>query len=191
MPHSPHDLRGAVLAYGMLAPLVMVAAWAVFTPALFSGTLLATIGGLALGVPAGTAAGIAGATIGGVVSFAIARRCGHDAVERLSGDRLRSLQERFERRGFLAVLCARVAPGVPATLLNYACGLARIRLRDFAAASAIGGAPRVFAYTALGASGGDLTSPAALAGLGVIAALTAGAAAFALARRLRRVPAVG
>jgi hypothetical protein len=30
---------------------------------------------------------------------------------------------------------------------------------------ALGGAPRVFAYTALGASGGDPTSPAALAGL--------------------------
>jgi uncharacterized membrane protein YdjX (TVP38/TMEM64 family) len=78
-----------------------------------------------------------------------------------------------------------MAPGVPATLLNYACGLTRVRLRDFVSGSAIGGAPRILAYAALGASGGHLGSTPALVGLALIGALGLAVPASALWRRLR------
>jgi uncharacterized membrane protein YdjX (TVP38/TMEM64 family) len=57
----------------------------------------------------------------------------------------------IEQRGFRAILCLRAAPGVPATILNYAAGLARVRTRHFVAATAIAGAPRAIAYSTLGA----------------------------------------
>ena len=66
------------------------------------------------------------------------------------------------RRGVLSVLYARLAPGVPYSLVNYAAGLTPIALRTFAAATAVGVAPRAFAYTALGGSFGDLGSPEAI-----------------------------
>ena len=103
------------------------------------------------------------------------------------GPRLRRLAERVERRGFLAVLSARIAPGVPTTMLNYVCGLSRVRLRDFIAGTAIGGAPRIAAYAALGASGGDFLSPPALAGIGLIAVMGLALPVVALLRRLRPV----
>jgi uncharacterized membrane protein YdjX (TVP38/TMEM64 family) len=124
-----------------------------------------------------------------VLAFAIARRFGHGPAGQLAGPRLRSLTNRFERRGFLAVLCARVAPGMPATLLNYACGLSRVRLRDFTPAVAIGGAPRMAAYAALGASGGDVSSLAAPIGGGVLLACVLWSLALRLRRRLRMAPA--
>lgn len=189
-PHSPEELRAAVDDAGVAAPLVFVLVWTLLTPALCSGTLLALAGGLALGLWPGALAGLAGATLGGLVAFAIARGFGARAAAELSGPRLRRVQERVERRGFLAVLVARATPGVPATLLNYACGLARVRARDFAAASALGGAPRIVAYTALGASGGDVTSAPALAGLGLIALMALAGAGAALHRRAAKSPAL-
>ena len=60
------------------------------------------------------------------------------------------------------MLYARIAPGVPYSLVNYAAGLSRVALPAFAAATALGAAPRAFAYTALGGSLDDLTSPEAI-----------------------------
>jgi uncharacterized membrane protein YdjX (TVP38/TMEM64 family) len=76
------------------------------------------------------------------------------------------------RRGFLSVLYARIAPGVPYSLVNYAAGLTPMLLRSFVAATAIGVAPRAFAYTALGGSLGDLSSPEALIAIGVLVAMS-------------------
>jgi uncharacterized membrane protein YdjX (TVP38/TMEM64 family) len=94
-------------------------------------------------------------------------------------------------RGFLSVLYARIAPGVPYNLVNYAAGLTPILLRSFVAATAIGVAPRAFAYTALGGSLGDLTSPEALIAVGVLVAMAIGGALLARRdlRRARRAPA--
>lgn len=182
-PHSPAALKTAIEGLGVVAPLVFVLAWAVVTPALASGPLLAIAAGLVFGVGLGTGVGIAGATLGAIAAFAIARRFGQRAAAELSGPRLRRLQERVERRGFMAVLCARMAPGVPATVLNYACGLSRIRLRDFVAGSLLGGAPRILAYTAIGASGGRFDSAAAVVGLALIGAMAVVGASVALKRR--------
>jgi uncharacterized membrane protein YdjX (TVP38/TMEM64 family) len=187
-PHSPDALGEGLAGLGVAAPLVYVIMWAFLTPALVSGTLLALGAGLSFGAATGSCVGIAGATAGGIIAFAIARRFGRSAVDRLTGPRLRAAQRRVERRGFLAVLSARMAPGVPTTLLNYACGVSRVRLRDFVWGSVLGGAPRIVAYAALGASGGQLGTPA-LIGLVLIAALGLSVPASALWQRRRPVPA--
>jgi len=85
------------------------------------------------------------------------------------------------RRGFLTVLYARIVPGVPYTLVNYAAGLTPIALRSFVAATAIGVAPRAFAYTALGGSLGNLRSPEAYIAVAVLVVMAL--AGLALARR--------
>jgi uncharacterized membrane protein YdjX (TVP38/TMEM64 family) len=65
--------------------------------------------------------------------------------------------------------------------VNYAAGLVRLRPRDLALGTLIGVAPRAFAYTALGDSLDDLTSPLALAALSVL--VLAGLAGTLLAGR--------
>jgi len=187
-PHSPDALRDGLAGLGVAAPLVYVIVWALLTPALVSGTLLALGAGLSFGAATGSCVGIAGATAGGIIAFAIARRFGRSAVDRLMGARLHAAQQRVERRGFLAVLSARMAPGVPTTLLNYACGVSRVRLRDFMWGTFLGGAPRIVAYAALGASGGRLGTPV-LIGLALIAALGLWVPASALWQRRRPAPA--
>lgn len=165
--------------YGWAAPLLFVAAWAALTPALFSGTILAGAAGLLFGPGLGTAVGVAGATLGGLISFAIARRCGAAAFEQVAPPKLRRIEDRLSSHPLRSLLLLRVMPGMPATWLNYAVGLTRVRPGTFALANALGALPRTFIYAGLG---GSLThaSPVVtivslvlFVGLAVLGALTA------------------
>ena len=70
------------------------------------------------------------AVLGASMAFLLARTVGHDAVERRAGPRVARLRAAIGRRGFVAVLYARIVPGVPYNLVNYAAGLAPIGLGD-------------------------------------------------------------
>ena len=159
---SSDRVRDAIDPLGIAAVPAFIVVSALLTCALFPGPLLAGASGLLFGTALGTPVSITAATLGAVLAFSIARFAAHDAVETLAGTRLAPLQEWIERRGFWAVLYARIAPGVPYSLVNYAAGLTRVSLPAFAAATALGVAPRAFAYTALGGSLDDLTSPEAI-----------------------------
>jgi uncharacterized membrane protein YdjX (TVP38/TMEM64 family) len=184
-PHSPSALSAAAGHAGPLAPITYVVAWTLLTVALFPGTVLAGAGGLLFGAAGGTALAIVGGTLGGLAAFLIARRGARGSVEALGGERVAALSRRLERSGLAAVLVARAAPGVPATLLHYAAGVSRVRPWHFVVGIAVGSAPRMFAYAALGGSLHDLGSPMGLAAMGVLAVMTVGGGAAAW--RMRRL----
>jgi len=182
-PHTPDGLRHLFASAGSAAPWMLLAAWVVLTPALFSGTALAAATGLVLGPALGVPVALAGATLGAGAAFALARSTsGTDAV-RLLPERVRRLEERLEKRPLLGIAAIRAAPGVPATLLNYAAGFSRVRARHFLAGTTLGGAPRVAAYAAIGGGVGHVGSLPAMAAIMAAAGLAL-AAAFLVARRL-------
>jgi uncharacterized membrane protein YdjX (TVP38/TMEM64 family) len=152
--------------------------------ALFPGPLLAGASGLLFGTALGTPVSIVAATTGATLAFSLSRWIAHDAVEQVASPRVRRLRAWIGRRGFFAVLYARLAPGVPYSLVNYAAGLAPIALRSFVAATAIGCAPRAFAYTALGGSLDDLSKPEAIIALAVLVVMAV-AGVLAGRRQLR------
>ena len=178
---SATRVRGWVDGFGVAGPLVFIAVSASLTVVLFPGPVLAAASGLLFGTALGTPVSIASATLGATMAFCVARWWAHDAVVALAGPRLQALRAWVGRRGFVTVLYARIAPGVPYTLVNYAAGLTPIALRSFVAATALGVAPRAFAYTALGGSLGNLGSPEALVAIGVLVAMALGG--LVLARR--------
>jgi len=178
------DVRDWVDGIGPLAPLAFVAVSSLLTPLMFPGPLLAGASGLLFGTALGFPVTLAGAVLGACLAFMISRSVAPDAVEQLAGPRLKAIEELVSRRGFVSVLYARIAPGVPYSLVNYAAGLTRIRLAVFAAATALGTAPRAFAYTALGGSLGNLRSPEAAIAVAVLAVM--GSIGLALLYRERR-----
>jgi uncharacterized membrane protein YdjX (TVP38/TMEM64 family) len=185
-------VRDWIDGYGIAGPLVFILVSAALTPALFPGPLLSGASGLLFGTWLGTPISIVSATLGAVLAFSLARWLAHDAVEGLepTHPRLAALRAWIGRRGFLSILYARIAPGVPYSLVNYAAGLSPVALRTFAAATAIGCAPRAFAYTALGGSIDDLGSPEAIAAIIVLVVMAV--AGLVLGRRdLRRDAAPG
>jgi uncharacterized membrane protein YdjX (TVP38/TMEM64 family) len=182
---SADAVRDRVDGLGAAGPLLFIPISACLTVALCPGPLLAGASGLLFGTALGTPVSIASATLGAALAFMLSRWWAHDAIEALAGPRLQALRAWVGARGFLSVLYARIAPGMPYNLVNYAAGLTPILLRAFVAATAIGVAPRAFAYTALGGSLGDLTSPEALVAVGVLVA-TAVVGALLAGRDLRR-----
>jgi uncharacterized membrane protein YdjX (TVP38/TMEM64 family) len=174
---SPEEIRSAAGGAGAWAPIAFVALCVGLTLAFFPFPLVAAAGGVLFGTLEGTLLSILGASIGAVLAFLISRY----AMQALVGDRLGRLQDAIARRGFVAVLYARIVPGVPRDVANYAFGLTRVSLGAFTAATVIGIAPRAFAYTALGGSLGNLDSTQSIVAIGLLVGM--GVLGLALARR--------
>ena len=165
---ADREIRAPVEDLGPVGPLLFIVAGACATVLLFPGPITAVISGVLFGTAVGFPTALASTLLGAVLAFSIARWWAHDAVEQLAGPRLQALRTWIGARGFVSVLYARIMPGVPYNLVNYAAGLTPVRLGAFTAATALGAAPRSFAYTALGGSLGDLRSPEALIAVGVL-----------------------
>lgn len=167
-PLSPEKVQHWVDGFGGAAPLVFIVAAALLTCVMFPGPLLAGAAGLLFGTALGTPVAIASATLGATIACTIGRFVAGDAVEELGGPRITALADWVGRRGFTSVLYARIAPAMPYNLVNYACGLTTIPVGIVAGATAIGVAPRTFAYVALGGSFGDFSNPVAIVAVAII-----------------------
>jgi uncharacterized membrane protein YdjX (TVP38/TMEM64 family) len=176
---SSDRVRDWIEPFGVAAPIVFIVVSAALTVALFPGPLLSGASGLLFGTALGFPISVIAATLGASAAFVVSRHVGAAPVERLAGQRLTGIKGWVEERGFLSVLYLRIAPGVPYNLVNYGAGLTRIPLGTFALATAIGCAPRAFAYTALGGNLGNLTSPEALIAFGVLIVMAVGGAVAA------------
>jgi uncharacterized membrane protein YdjX (TVP38/TMEM64 family) len=169
---SASDIRTRVDDLGAAGPLLFIPISALLTVVFVPGPVLAAASGLLFGVALGTPISIAAATLGAVLAFAVSRWWAHDAVEHLAGARVNAIREWIGNRGFSSVFYARLAPGAPYNLVNYAAGLTPIKLRDFALATAIACSPRAFAYTALGGSINNWNRPEALIALIVLVVMS-------------------
>ena len=186
---AERELRDPVRSLGLLGPVLFVCVGACSSLVLFPGPVVAATSGLLFGTAVGVPTTLCSAVGGAVLAFSASRWWARDAVEQLAPPRVQRLRAWIGRRGFLAVLYARIAPGVPYTLVNYAAGLAPVSLAAFAAGTALGTAPRAFAYTALGGSLGDLGNPETVIALAVLVAF--GLGGIALVVRERRAEARG
>jgi uncharacterized membrane protein YdjX (TVP38/TMEM64 family) len=143
--------------------------------------VIAGAAGLVFGTAAGTAIGVLTIASAATAQLLIGRRLAGERAELLLGRRGSAAAAFVARRGFWTVLYVRLVPGVPFNTLNFAAGLSRLRARDVFAGTALGFAPRTFAYAAVGGSLARLDSTEARVAIGLgVAMAVAGAL---LARR--------
>jgi uncharacterized membrane protein YdjX (TVP38/TMEM64 family) len=177
---APAQLAAWAESAGPVAPVLFVLIAAASTCVMFPGQVTATAAGVLFGVAAGVALTLAAATLGAVLAFLLARGVGAAPIEKLLGPRAAHWRTWIAQRGFSAVLTARLLPGTPASILNYAAGLTAMPLRAFAAAVALGALPKTVAYVALG---GALSAPLSTRGALAVALYAATALAGALLAR--------
>lgn len=184
---SRSSLQDAVDSTGAAGPLVYMALYVALTVALVPGALLTAAGGLLFGAALATGLTVFAATA--AISFRIGRRLGRRQVEQIAGPKLNALDGWITRNGFVAVLYMRLVPLVPFSALNYAAGVTGVQFRSYVAATALGIIPGTFAYSALGGSFDEPSSPEFIAAVVLIVVL-AGGAPFAqrVARRRGLVP---
>jgi uncharacterized membrane protein YdjX (TVP38/TMEM64 family) len=181
---TPGSVRHWVADAGPLGPVLFVLAAGALGVALFPGHVTAAAAGVLFGIVGGTAVTLAVTLIGAALSFVVARRVGAEALLTLLGPRGRLRRDWVRENGFNAVLASRLAPGVPAGMVNYLSGLAGLRARAFLAAVALGAVPKTIAYVALGGALSDPVSARGAVAVGLDLAAAAGGAL--VARRLLR-----
>lgn len=124
------------------------------------GSPMSVAGALAFGPWWGILWVVAGSNLGLNATFLVSRFLGKGWIDqKLHGRRLDDLNARLAEHGLLRVLQLRLIPAIPFNLLNYACGLTRVRWRDYALGSFLGMLPLNIAYVwAAGAVGEALLS---------------------------------
>jgi uncharacterized membrane protein YdjX (TVP38/TMEM64 family) len=159
-------------AYVAFVPLFVAVNFLVAWP------ILAGAAGLLFGTAAGTPLALAGVTCASLAQMFVARRLAAGHHGNLLPQRTKGIEDFLTRHGAVAVMESRIVPLLPWGMVNYSAGLTRLDYRDLALGTIIGGAPKVFAYTALGGSLDNLDSPEALAAIALLAVLALAGALF-------------
>lgn len=165
--------------FGAAGPLVFVPAGACMLCLFVPGPVVAGAAGLLFGTGAGTAVALAAIVLGAVLQMSISRYLAGDAARGLLPERVKRFDRFIEQRGFWAVFYMRLAPAIPYNLVNYGAGLTSLAVRAMAAGTAIGAAPRTFAWVALGGNLDDLGAPEAKVAIALLVAMAVGGALLA------------
>ena len=129
--HGPWALPVAVSAFAVLAfigvPQFVLIAAAVVAFGPWTGFAYSWIGTL----------------VSSLVGFWLGRAFGGRLLKDLAGDGVAKFMKLIGRNGFLASLIVRLVPSAPFIVVNMAAGVTPMRLRDFAAGTAIGIVPKI------------------------------------------------
>jgi uncharacterized membrane protein YdjX (TVP38/TMEM64 family) len=155
---SAEEVRDWGDGLGWVGPLIFVPAAACGLCLFVPGPVLAGAAGLLFGTAAGTAVALAFIVLGAVMQMSISRYLAGDAAAQLLPERIKRFDGFIAERGFWAVFYMRLAPAIPYNLVNYGAGLTSLKVRAMAAGTALGAAPRSFAWVALGGNLDDLGS---------------------------------
>lgn len=169
---SVSELRRDYSGTGLLGALGFALVYAALSLLPLPATVFTPAAGAVFGLARGLPIVVLGASIGALAAFFLGRLLGRDAVQHFTGGRLQTLDRYLNRRGFWAVLAARLVPIVPFTALNYLSGLTAVRLSNYFLATVIGILPGTTAYVAVGAYGNKPGSLPFLAAIGALLVLT-------------------
>jgi uncharacterized membrane protein YdjX (TVP38/TMEM64 family) len=144
---------------GAWGPLVFILGYAVGVIALVPAALLTLAAGAIFGLVRGVLYVFIAAVAGSIGSFVIARYLARSSIERrlAANPRFAAIDRAVGAQGLRIVFLLRLSPVFPFVLLNYALGLTRIRLADYALAS-FGMIPGTILYVYYGKVAGDVAA---------------------------------
>jgi uncharacterized membrane protein YdjX (TVP38/TMEM64 family) len=173
-PDEARDFGERLGAWAIVAyvPLFVLANFLITWPVLAGAT------GLLFGTLAGFPLALTGVTVASLVQMGISRRLAGQHHGALLPERTRALEDFLTRHGAVAVMESRIVPLLPWGIVNYSAGLTRLRFGQLGLGTVVGGAPKVFAYVALGGSLGNLTSPESIVAVGLLVVLGIAGALF-------------
>lgn len=149
------SIRDWIASFGLFASIIFIAVYAVAPVLLIPASLLSLAAGALFGPGLGTIYVLIGATLGATNAFITSRYFSSGFHKKIEGNKkfnLKKLNANIESHGLTYIIILRLIPIIPYTLLNYALGITKVRLRDFIIGSFIGMIPGVFVYVFLGSA---------------------------------------
>ncbi len=149
---TPVAIQSYIASCGIWGPIVYILLYTFRPLILFPAIILTLAGGLAFGPLWGTCLVVLGGTLGACLCFIVARILGREKINQIWGHY--SWWEKWNNSsvtyGFRTVLIMRIVPIFPYDPVSFLAGLANIRFRDYALATAIGIVPGALAYNMIG-----------------------------------------
>ena len=158
MDISPNDIQKYITSFGKLAPFIYVVMFSLVPLTFFPDSILAIGGGMIFGLGKGYIYTLIGALVGASLSFYISRRFGRNFVKKITKERLDSIEEMINSKGFFVILLLRLIPLFPFDVISYGAGITNIKYRDFIFATIVGTIPGIFVFTNIGAQSVDIGS---------------------------------
>jgi len=162
-----HHLRG--LWYG---PIVLIVSYGVGCIFAVPASIFIIAAGIIWGWKLGVAYAMTGAMLGASASYFAGQFLGEGLLDRF-GKAGEMVRRQVSRNGFVSMLIARLIPGPPFAVWNYAAGIARMNFGEYFLATLLGTLPAhiVFAYCADALFNGTMTQGDAVKRLAVVAGL--------------------
>jgi uncharacterized membrane protein YdjX (TVP38/TMEM64 family) len=145
------DVRTAVKAAGLWAPLVFVLLQGMITVAPVPRTVFTVAAGVLFGGIGGVLLAVAGTSLAAAVAFWLVRLLGGRFVHRHADHRVMTwVRARLERSSLLAMVSLRLVPAVPFAAMNYASALAGVRFTPYLLGTVLGVLPGTIGIVVLG-----------------------------------------
>src|SRR5437867_2579315 len=171
---SREDLSSTVaylrtLWYG---PIVLIASYAIGCIFAITASIFIIAAGIIWGWKLGVTYAMCGAMLGASASYFAGQFLGEGLLDRF-GRAGAAVSRQVSRNGFVSMLIARLIPGPPFAVWNYAAGIARMNFGEYFLATLLGTLPAhiIFAYCADALFNGTMTQGDAVKRLVVVAAL--------------------
>jgi len=143
---------------GHWGPVMFILIYIVGCLLFLPGSLLTLGAGVLFGALRGSMFAWTGATLGATAAFLVGRYFARDwAAGKIAANRgFAAVDQAVASEGWKIVGLIRLSPIFPFSVMNYACGITRVSLRDYVFASAAGMLPGTILYAYLGSVIGDL-----------------------------------
>ena len=165
--HTVEQMRG--LWY---APFVLIVAYAVGCIFAIPASVFIMAAGVIWGWKLGVTYAMCGAMLGASAAYFAGRFLGEGLLDYF-GRAGAAVSRQVSRNGFVSMLIARLIPGPPFAVWNYAAGIARMNFGEYFLATLLGTLPAhiVFAYCADALFNGTMTQGDAVKRLAIVAGL--------------------
>jgi uncharacterized membrane protein YdjX (TVP38/TMEM64 family) len=165
--HVVQGLRN--LWYG---PIVLIGAYAVGSVFAVPASIFILAAGVIWGWKLGATYAMCGAMLGASGAYFAGSFLGEGLLDRF-GRAGAAVSRQVSRNGFMSMLIARLIPGPPFAVWNYAAGIARMNFGEYFLATLLGTLPAhlIFVYCADALFNGTMTEGDAVRRLAVVAAL--------------------
>jgi len=147
---DPALVKAQVVQWGAWGPVIYMLLYAVGPSFLVPGAVMTIAGGLAFGTKWGSVYSLIGGDVGAIVAFAAGRFLGKSFVEKIVGERFKSMLHRIAKNGFQIILYLRMVPVIPYNALNLLAGASPITFHDYFWATMVGMIPGTILYAFLG-----------------------------------------
>ncbi|MEU0505315.1 TVP38/TMEM64 family protein [Nocardia sp. NPDC005998] len=169
---TPQQMQDWATSVGPIFPLLFFVVHALVTVAPVPRTVLTVSAGVLFGPALGIVLAAAATTVSAALAILLVRALDRDRVAaHLTHPAVRSIDERLERRGWLAVGSLRLIAFAPFSVINYSCGLSSIRFWPYMIATVIGILPGTIGTVILGDALTGGTHPGMLVVSGALIAI--------------------